>query len=395
MCFLSKLFRKKNSTSSLHSLETESNKELPTKPSKPAERTKAYLLLFSASWCGPSRRFVKQIEAGGITCYTYVDTDLDENTDLSMKYSISAIPTTILIDLDGNIIKKWVGEDDEDPGQSKFVNYIKTCDYEILKYPGVKNKEEKKHIEPANLENDNSLKEMESLIESMLGSPDNPIKIEKKKLKDGSTYTGEAYVTKDGDYCPHGFGKQVISKDLELTGHFKNGYADGVMYANMHFAMVTGRYIGGRPYGWVVSAEKGVIFGVFKEDDFILTLTEQIMWIREEYREYEGNVIGVFPKRNTIVFGQPYKAQDGVVIRKAIGLQFTDDGDVFVGTDQKGLSKTGYFVKYGHDGFITIGHFINGELNEEMTWPELLSHYPKADNEINRAIKFDTHKKYF
>ena len=395
MGLLSKLFGKKNNVSPQQSRGPSINHDESPKITKPAEPQKAYLLLFSASWCGPSKRFVKQIEAGGITCYSYVDTDLDENLDLSLKYHVTQIPTTILVDMEGQVIEKWIGEDDEDPGQTKFVNYIKTCGYDIIKYPGLPIKEKKAPAEPEHFKDKGSIDELTSLIESVLGSPDKPVKVEKKQLKDGSIYTGEAYVTKDGDYCPHGFGKQVISKDLELTGHFKDGYANGVMYANMHFAMVTGRYIGGRPYGWVVSAEKGIIFGVFKDDDFVLALTEQVMWIGDEYRDYDGGVIGVYPKRKTIVFGQPYKAQDGVVIRKAIGAQFTDEGDVYVGTDQKGLSKTGYFVKYGHDGYITIGHFVNGELDEELTWLELLSHYPKANNEKNRAIKIDTKKKYF
>lgn len=395
MGLLSKLFGKKNNVSPRQSRTASDNRDESPKIINPVEHTKAYLLLFSASWCGPSKRFVKQIEAGGITCYSYVDTDLDENQDLSLKYSVSQIPTTILIDIDGQVIKKWVGEDDEDPGQSKFVNYIKTCGYDIIKYPGLPLKEKKPQIDLDHYKDNPSTHKIESLLESVLGTPEKPVKVEKKQLKDGSIYTGEAYVTKDGDYCPHGFGKQVISKDLELTGHFKDGYANGVMYANMHFAMVTGRYIGGRPYGWVVSAEKGIIFGVFKDDDFVLALTEQVMWIGDEYRDYDGSVIGVYPKRKTIVFGQPYKAQDGVVVRKAIGAQFTDEGDVFVGTDQKGLSKTGYFVKYGHDGFITIGHFVNGELDEELTWRDFLSHYPKANTPKNQAIKIDTTKKYF
>ena len=36
----------------------------------------------------------------------------------------------------GEVIKKWVGYDDEDPGQTKFVTYIKTCPYNIVEYKG-------------------------------------------------------------------------------------------------------------------------------------------------------------------------------------------------------------------------------------------------------------------
>lgn len=384
--FISKLFCKRKSSTTL--LEERKGKPAISRQTK---TEKAYLLLFSASWCGPSIRFKKQIEEGGIDFYSYID--VDTNEELCTKYSIQSVPTTILMNLNGEVLKRWVGEDDEDPGQSKFVDYIKNCGYDIIEYPLVS----KQAPKASHLQNDNSDTELkaDSLIERALGSPDHPIRVEKKTLKDGSTYTGEAYTAKDGNYCPHGFGKQIISKDLEITGHFQHGYANGVIYANMHFAMVTGRYINGRPDGWIVSAENGVIFGVFKGDDFVQALTEQIMWIQDEYREYHGNVIGVYPKRKTIIFGQPFKAQDGIVIRQAIGAQFTSDGDVYVGADQNGLSKTGYFVKYGHDGYITIGYFVNGVLQNELTWHELLSHYPNANNAKNRAIQINTTKKYF
>ena len=94
----------------------------------------AYLLLFSASWCGPSKRFKKEIEAAGITFYSYIDVDDDENQDLASKYEIRNIPTTLLIATNGEIIKKWVGYDDEDPGQTKFISYIKNCPYKIIQY---------------------------------------------------------------------------------------------------------------------------------------------------------------------------------------------------------------------------------------------------------------------
>ena len=238
--FISKLFCKRKSSTTL--LEERKGKPAISRQTK---TEKAYLLLFSASWCGPSIRFKKQIEEGGIDFYSYID--VDTNEELCTKYSIQSVPTTILMNLNGEVLKRWVGEDDEDPGQSKFVDYIKNCGYDIIEYPLVSKQAQK----ASHLQNDNSDTELkaDSLIERALGSPDHPIRVEKKTLKDGSTYTGEAYTAKDGNYCPHGFGKQIISKDLEITGHFQHGYANGVIYANMHFAMVTGRYINGRPDG--------------------------------------------------------------------------------------------------------------------------------------------------
>lgn len=95
----------------------------------------AYLLLFSASWCGPSKKFVKEIKEAGINSYTYIDVDEDWAEELASKYEVRNIPTTFLVTIDGTVIKKWVGYDDEDPGQTKFVDFINTCGYNILPFP--------------------------------------------------------------------------------------------------------------------------------------------------------------------------------------------------------------------------------------------------------------------
>lgn len=96
----------------------------------------AYLLLFSAEWCGPSRRFKQEIINGGITNFSYID--VDKEGDLSEKYKVMSVPTTVLVKTNGEVIKRWNGYDDEDPGQSKFIAEVKNCGYNILLYPGVK-----------------------------------------------------------------------------------------------------------------------------------------------------------------------------------------------------------------------------------------------------------------
>lgn len=96
----------------------------------------AYLLLFSAEWCGPSRRFKQEIINGGITNFSYID--VDKESDLPEKYKVMSVPTTVLVKTTGEVIKRWNGYDDEDPGQSKFIAEIKNCGYNILLYPGVK-----------------------------------------------------------------------------------------------------------------------------------------------------------------------------------------------------------------------------------------------------------------
>lgn len=51
----------------------------------------AYLLLFSAEWCGPSKRFKKEIIDGGVTNFSYID--VDTNDELPAKYNIRSVPT--------------------------------------------------------------------------------------------------------------------------------------------------------------------------------------------------------------------------------------------------------------------------------------------------------------
>lgn len=91
-----------------------------------------YLAVFSASWCGPSRRFINDISEAGINNYAYIDVDKED--DLSVKFSIRSVPTTLLIDRNDNVIKKWVGYDQEDKGQTKFVNFIKSYKGRIVPY---------------------------------------------------------------------------------------------------------------------------------------------------------------------------------------------------------------------------------------------------------------------
>ena len=258
----------------------------------------------------------------------------------------------------------------------------------------VQTKESKK----STLADATELKLIEKYLEECLGSPGKPIRVEKEKLIDGSTYTGEAITLEDGSHLPYGFGKKTYVQDgneVIMTGHFVDGNVNGVCYMNMHFAMITGRFINSQPYGWILSLGNGVLFGAFENGDFTEALSKQVMWIQDEYREYKGFPIGVFPKRKTIIFGQPYKAKDGVILQKAIGMQFTDNGDVYVGIDEEGLSKTGYFVKYCSSGYIEIGYYSNGELTIPMSFVDLLTHYPNANNAKNRSIQIDTKKKYF
>lgn len=109
---------------------------LPLNQSMQTKMNDAYLLIFSASWCGPSKRFIKEIDEAQIANYTYIDVEQEWTENLQTKFNVRNIPMTFLVKTNGEIIKKWVGYDDEDPGQSKFVNYIRTCGYRIIPFKG-------------------------------------------------------------------------------------------------------------------------------------------------------------------------------------------------------------------------------------------------------------------
>lgn len=102
---------------------------------QPTTKKEGYLIVFSATWCGPSKSFLKEIGEAGLN-YSLLDVDKDEFEDLTTKYNINSIPTTILMDKDENVINRWHGYDDEDPGQSKLVRYVKSSGYTLIHYPG-------------------------------------------------------------------------------------------------------------------------------------------------------------------------------------------------------------------------------------------------------------------
>ena len=348
--------------------------QMSTKPQQ-KENTNAYLVIFSADWCGPSKRFVSAIQAAGIHNYTKVD--VDNNDELALKYGVRSIPTTILLNENGHEIKRWVGYDDEDPRQSKFVDFIKSAPFKILPYEVLNPKIN-------GLEKDTHYEDAVALLTEIIGTEEKPAKIENKKLKDGSTYTGEAILCKDGFYLPYGYGKKVISKQIEMTGHWVNGNANGMCYVNMHHSMVTGHFKDSRPEGWCLSVEggRGFVFGVFKYDDCVVPLGEIVLWMMR------GIDMGLKTsyKKGFILVGE-------IRNNKACGFHFMNNGDLYVGTDDQQLNKTGYFFKFTLDGYIQIGRFVQGRLIEKMSPKDVI----KANGMDATLLKtpIDTSRKYF
>lgn len=70
------------------------------------------LLQFTAKWCGPCRTLgpiINQVEQKVAEIADVRRIDVDEENDLSMKFSIRAVPTLILLDKGGSISWRHTG----------------------------------------------------------------------------------------------------------------------------------------------------------------------------------------------------------------------------------------------------------------------------------------------
>lgn len=221
------------------------------------------------------------------------------------------------------------------------------------------------------------------VLEKVCGTEDKPAQIEKKKLQDGSIYTGQALLLQNGFYMPHGYGKKYISPEMEMTAHWVNGNANGMCYVNMHSAMVTGHFVDSRPEGWCLSVEggRGFVFGVFHNDDCCLSLGDSVLWM---VRSMDMGLKTSY-KKGQILVGE-------ITNNQARGFHFMNNGDLYVGTDDSTLSKTGFFFKFTKDGYIQIGEFKDGNLVKELQGEEVI-----IANGGNSSLykPLNTNKKYF
>lgn len=70
------------------------------------------LLQFTAKWCGPCRTLgpiINQVEQKVAEIADVRRIDVDEENNLSMKFSIRAVPTLILLDKGGSISWRHTG----------------------------------------------------------------------------------------------------------------------------------------------------------------------------------------------------------------------------------------------------------------------------------------------
>ena len=66
------------------------------------------LLKFSASWCQPCKMLTTIIDNIDLP-YDMDSIDIDEQTEMAMKYNVRGVPTLVLVDDVGNEVKRNVG----------------------------------------------------------------------------------------------------------------------------------------------------------------------------------------------------------------------------------------------------------------------------------------------
>ena len=66
------------------------------------------ILYFTATWCGPCKALAPRMEnlRGQIN---YKKIDIDQNQDMSIKYGVRNVPSLILVDQNGQKLRRLVG----------------------------------------------------------------------------------------------------------------------------------------------------------------------------------------------------------------------------------------------------------------------------------------------
>lgn len=88
------------------------------KPAAAVTASKPKVIEFSATWCGPCKRFAPTFEKVSEMFHGKVDVqkiDIDDKATMNIteKYNVHAVPTIVFLDSKGNIVNSHVGGMDE------------------------------------------------------------------------------------------------------------------------------------------------------------------------------------------------------------------------------------------------------------------------------------------
>ena len=65
-------------------------------------------LRFTASWCQPCKALASILEQVNTKMPIEV-IDIDENTEMAIKYNVRSVPTLLIVDDRGNVLDKMIG----------------------------------------------------------------------------------------------------------------------------------------------------------------------------------------------------------------------------------------------------------------------------------------------
>lgn len=80
---------------------------------------------FFANWCGPCKMLAPVFEEIGkeLTSATFVKVDIDNSLELAQKYSVSSIPTVIVLK-NGSVVERKTGFIPKDNLKSMIENHL-------------------------------------------------------------------------------------------------------------------------------------------------------------------------------------------------------------------------------------------------------------------------------
>lgn len=80
----------------------------------------AKLIKLYADWCGPCKVLEKMLVESNVE-HESVNIDSPDGEGLSLKYNVRAIPTMLVLDEDGNLLRKMTGLPATPENLMKFV----------------------------------------------------------------------------------------------------------------------------------------------------------------------------------------------------------------------------------------------------------------------------------
>lgn len=99
----------------------------------------AFISLFTAKWCRYSLDLTRSLQKKGIK---YAEIDVDDQNEISSRYHIPYLPTICITDANDEIIKKWVGYDDDDHQVIELEDFLKKTKYKVIPHPEGRNPDE-------------------------------------------------------------------------------------------------------------------------------------------------------------------------------------------------------------------------------------------------------------